>query len=261
MWGQGMDEQPAAVTARDRIAKQIIMFSGAGLVVISITVIAGAIILQNAAEAAETMRLVFNSLLPLFGTWVGTVIAYYFAKDNFEAAARGTRELMRQIAPSASLERMLVRDVMVPRAKMEVVQLAAGQSDRDINLKTSFIDRLKGGITRMPVLHANGAAKYIVHKSTLYQFVYDKLFPQLGMRTEFDPAAATLADLVSHPGIEEAIGKTLAFVPIDATLARAKEAMDMVAGCQDIFVTRTGDRNEPVEGWLTQTTIADAAKG
>jgi hypothetical protein len=33
-----------------------------------------------------------GQILPLFGTWVGAVIAFWFAKDNLETAARTTKD-------------------------------------------------------------------------------------------------------------------------------------------------------------------------
>jgi hypothetical protein len=38
--------------------------------------------------------LIFNALLPLAGTWVGTVIAYYFSSKNFETANQSMQRVV-----------------------------------------------------------------------------------------------------------------------------------------------------------------------
>ena len=47
----------------------------------------------TAGQESDTAKLLLSSILPLLGTWVGTVLAYYFAKENFESAARATGRL------------------------------------------------------------------------------------------------------------------------------------------------------------------------
>ena len=49
---------------------------------------------------------------------------------------------------------------------------------------------------------------------------------------------------------------TAAFVSCGANMADAKRAMESVKGCYDVFITNSGDKQEPVLGWLTDVTIA-----
>ena len=42
---------------------------------------------------------------------------------------------------------------------------------------------------------------------------------------------------------------------IQKTVADAKAAMEQIQGCQDVIVTETGDRVEPVIGWLSNIDI------
>jgi hypothetical protein len=37
-------------------------------------------------------RLVFAAVVPLIGTWVGTLLAYNFSRENFEAASQATKD-------------------------------------------------------------------------------------------------------------------------------------------------------------------------
>ena len=71
------DPQNADTSTRKWLAVGIVGASIIGIVAIS----AIAIALAGGARA-ETARLVFSSVLPLLGTWVGTVLAFYFALES-----------------------------------------------------------------------------------------------------------------------------------------------------------------------------------
>ena len=67
-------------------------------------------------------------------------------------------------------------------------------------------------------------------------------------------------DVAIYPKFGDLAKKAVAFVCADKTLADAKEAMDRVTGCQDVFVTRTGAPDEPIVGWVTNVEFAKAAE-
>ena len=72
---------------RNRIAFWI-TFGG----LIAVTILGAFVILLAAKnDRGDAAKLVFGSLLPLLGTWVGTVLAFYFAKANFESPQRTPR--------------------------------------------------------------------------------------------------------------------------------------------------------------------------
>jgi hypothetical protein len=52
----------------------------------------------------------------------------------------------------------------------------------------------------------------------------------------------------------------IVWISKDGTLADAKEKMMGLPGCQDVFVTATGQNTEPVLGWLTNADIATKAR-
>jgi hypothetical protein len=65
----------------------------------------------------------------------------------------------------------------------------------------------------------------------------------------------TLADLLQDPDFTAMTQVTFAVVPQPATLADAKRAMESLPWCQDVFVSQTGTRTEPVVGWITNAII------
>jgi hypothetical protein len=248
---------------RDQLARLVISISGFGLVVVSIVVIA--VSWLKADDPSRTSTMVFNSLVPLLGTWVGTVIAFYFSSSNYKAAADGVRDLVQQLTPDQKLASVPVSRAMVPRSRMTVIRLAttanAAQAAIDaaaaaINLRTDVIALLQDPVTRVPVLDQNDVALYIIHESVLYQYASVPDAPPAV------PAAAarTLSSFLNYQGMRDRASNTKAFVSASASLADAKGAMGKVAGCQDVFVTQSGQATDPVMGWLTNVDILNYSK-
>ena len=65
------------------LAMKIVAGSIGILLFISASVIAVNVAYGKPDAVADISRMVFSAILPLVGTWVGTVLAYYFSKDNF----------------------------------------------------------------------------------------------------------------------------------------------------------------------------------
>ena len=66
-----------------RVAIALVVSS---LVLIGIIIFSSLTVI-NAADAGAAARDVLTFTLPVFGTWVATVLAYYFNKENLDAAA------------------------------------------------------------------------------------------------------------------------------------------------------------------------------
>jgi hypothetical protein len=170
-----------ALTTRERIALGVIVIAGIGIALVAIVALVAGLYIQDTETQRRFLVLtVFNTLVPLFGTWVGTVIAFYFAKENFSAATQSTR------------------------------------------------------------------------------FFYDNRGRQFADAAG-QPRPATLADLLAEPELQAMVTK-IAIVARNSTLADAKAAMASVEGCQDVFVTSTGQRNEAVVGWITNVDIANHSR-
>jgi hypothetical protein len=195
------------------------------------------------AQRPEMARLVFSSMLPLLGTWVGTVLAFYFAKENLQAATDSTVRLASQFGPTTAIS-----TAMIPRGQIVAYTLQAGTSADTVPL-----DALTGLMTagqRVPIFNANGGVVYVVHKSSIDAFA--------GTLAEGDTTAGkTMADLRLVPRLKAAV-EAIATVPPNGVLADARAAMRSVSGCNDVFVTTDGGRDSQVVGWLTNTLLAGA---
>lgn len=244
-------ESPAA-QERAMIAKLILGIALAGLIVLGIAALGWA----KVDERSEVARTLLNALLPLFGTWVGAVVAYYFSRENFETANKSVQALAKQAAEAgARLRTVPVREAMLPLAKMKLVRLTPEERTdlSKVPLKARLIDLLKGPVSRVPVLAKGDKAVYVIHESLLYRFGYERGIAATA-EAPFDINAATLQDFVGHEGVEDMIA-AMAFVAAGATLADAKAAMDGVANCKDVFVTANGNKDEAVVGWITSADL------
>src|SRR5215218_4627465 len=123
----------ADVLTRKWLAVGIVGASIVGIVSISAVAIAAA----GATDRAETSRLVFSAVLPLLGTWVGTVLAFYFARENLAAATESTLRL-------AGIETSTpVTSVMIREADFIAYDLGTNDRIEDIPL-ASVRDKMRG---------------------------------------------------------------------------------------------------------------------
>jgi hypothetical protein len=226
---------------------------------LAVVVLIGAIL---AHTLKDTAQLLLSSLLPLFGTWVGTVLAFYFSRENFEAANRGTLEMVRSVTQRLGATR--VADAMMPRTRMVVLEIPAGQSMNDIRASQVIATFETVGangvrISRLPVLDATGASLAILHRGVWTEMLATAL---LRPAMAYDVQTATIGPLLAlnyqlTPGQTFAtfIQSTIAFVARDRMIADAKAAMERVPHCQDVLVTEHGQVNEPVVGWVSNIDI------
>src|SRR3954462_11715499 len=75
-------------STRRRLAFTVVVVSIAGVILIS-----GVALALAGDNRPDMAQLVFSSVLPLLGTWVGTVLAFYFARENLKAATESTLAL------------------------------------------------------------------------------------------------------------------------------------------------------------------------
>lgn len=252
MSGKKNGQNGGARGPRENIAMWVLGGTFGGLIALSIAMICTA---GSEGRGAATEN-VFTMVLPMVGTWVGTVLAYYFSGEAYEKASESLTDSVRMLTDQ-KLASITVREAMIPKASMTYVSLPARNGAENVNLKTELIDKLKPPVTRLPVLDAKGVVKYVIHQSLIFKFISEKTF-ELGER--FDAGAQTLKDFLAHPDMKQMVSRSIAVIGIEATLAEAKRKMEDTENCQDIFVTDTGAPNRPVLGWLTNIMIAKHAK-
>ena len=236
------------------LAGGLTLVSTLGIVWLSI------VIIQKGTSGNEAQS-VLNSVLPLFGSWVGTVLAYYFSRENFEAATRSVNDMAKQLTAQDKLHAAKVKDTMIRRAIFHA-EIVKNTTDGKPNfasaeLKLSLIlDRLdkanKG--SRIPILDENDHPLYLIHRSNIDRFLATKALDGYSIK------GLNLKDLLDDPGMQEILDHGFTLVRQDADLAEAKDKMDNARDCLDLLVTQNGKENEPVLGWITNAKIEEVAK-
>lgn len=250
--GTGTENKP-----REYIATIVVSSGILGTIVIGV-----AVIVLDSKNPSDAAKLVLSSLLPLWGTWVGTVLAYYFSTKNFEAASQSTKELLSLDKQLASIP---VRQAMIPRSKIVSMAISAGTTPEQKLVVEIRSEMTISKMQRLPVLFPDDHARYIIHLSTLDRFIAAEALKagSAGTATPAGPSVSELKlqDLLDRaPELRVVLEGTFAFVKESASLAEAKLAMATTPNCQDVFVTQTGKKDEAVLGWLTNNEIAAHSK-
>jgi hypothetical protein len=214
----------------------------------------------DAATKATNSREIFSALIPLFSTWVGTILAFYFSRANFEAANKAVGDANRavgqaldKLTPDERLQRTSVGQVMKNRKAIQGIKLSPTK-DETKTFISEIRELIDKGFSRVIIFSESDAVKYVIPDAVFNKFVADSA---LGA-TPVDPANTTLATLLATKlGDKDykLAATRFAVVKADATLKDARDAMVAVADAKDAFVTKTGKVEEPVEGWLTNTDI------
>ncbi len=195
-------------------------------------------------------QLVFTNITTLVGTWAGTLLAFFYSRENFESASRSLQQTIQRLTPGDKLHGVKVTDAMIPRGEMTTFDLKPGQDMKSV-LLSDLSARLKNGkVTRLPILNADGGASGIVHASTLAEFQ-----STAGAGAAPAPARpATIGDLLLRADLGQKVTR-LSYVGRDRSLRDAQAALNSQPGCKDVFVTATGTGREAVVGWITDSRI------
>ena len=211
----------------------------------------------NASSAYQSIKDLFAIVLPLLGTWVGTVLAFYFSQKNFEAATQSTIDLHQQFTSSEEkLKSIKITDKMILMDQVPAkLTIASGKSEQDYPL-TELIRILetadKTPRQRLPILDDQGHIKYIAHRSLIDRFRAEKIG---------DPNVAkfTLKDMVDNAKLK-AVLTAFGILPPAANLADAKHLIDINSDCSDVFVTEDGKQGSKVQGWVTNVDVEKSAQ-
>src|SRR6266404_5075879 len=104
-------------------------------------------VLGATKDNQDNVKYVFGAILPLLGTWVGTVLAHYFQKENLAAATQSITSLASKVAGTDKLQATLAKDVMIkPDQTVTLPDKYIGQKVKDVRtqaLLSELVDYLK----------------------------------------------------------------------------------------------------------------------
>ena len=248
------EEKQSPWLLRNLIAVLITVFVVGGTVFI-----ASYILLHPSNDGSVNLGFIGQTLLPLWATWIGTVLAFYFGKANFEAATRSYQEVIRKLTPEEKIAGLQVKDSMLPVNKIEYLHL---ESERSKPVKEILERSEFKNYNRFAVFDENKVVKYMIHRPTFYEFIYLKSAEAKKQGTTIDTDKLVLDDLLTYNDekIKNTLTRGFGFVPLDATLLDAKRVIDSINECQDVFVTQSGTSTEPVLGLITNSRIFEKAR-
>jgi hypothetical protein len=247
-WGR---QTSAGNTLSDGTTRQFLTLSIFGVSALGILALAIATILGATAEAdrKENVRLVFAAIVPLLASWVGTVIAYYYSRENLAAATNSVTQLAK--VGAQKLESIPVTQKMIPRGKIDTKPLAELEAAKLKDVLAFLHGKQR---QRLPVFDARDCIKYMIHESFINRFLAQQVIA--GKNAD----DLTFKELVSDAALSKAFEGGFALVQKSANLADAKQRLEAKTGVEDVFVTETGKLEEPVLGWLTDNLLSDEAK-
>ena len=209
--------------------------------------------LGYSGSSGHSRREIFTTLVPLFSTWVGTILAFYFSRENFESARNAVDRAIEKLTPDEKLQKTSVSQVMKLRNAMKGLPISASRTEKDI--KVSELRALaEQGFSRVIIFGENDSVKYVIPESALNKFIADNALAL----TPVDINTVTLETMLATKfGNEQlkALASRFAVIRADANLKDARDAMVAVPDAKDVFVTKSGKKDEPVVGWLTNTDI------
>ncbi|MBV8376475.1 MAG: hypothetical protein JO279_05670 [Verrucomicrobia bacterium] len=105
----------------DTQSRQVLTFVVVCVSIIGVLALACVVIFSNNTPTTQldTAKFVFGAVLPLLASWVGTILAYYFSKENFALATQSVSALASTITGADRLQSISVRDKMRPLASIK----------------------------------------------------------------------------------------------------------------------------------------------
>jgi hypothetical protein len=241
---KGTSKSDGSSNPRDKIA--LWMLAGS-LAIIFGTSIA---LIYNTKDFEKAER-IFMTLLPVLATWVGTILAFYFSRENFESASKEMRGMFDKLSPmDKKLASILVKAQMLSMNEIEFFKMPAGGES-----KTTIKDLVSklNDYSRLPVVGHNSHPKYIIHRSTLFEYIADEM---MSGKTKEIIYKLTLEEVLNtNSDIKKTFSSTFVTIRPEANLLEANNKMKAKHGSQDIFVTNNGTKDEPMIGWITNVIL------
>lgn len=213
---------------RNLLAIITIAFSIIAIIIVSWVYIKN----NNDAEATER---VFSALLPLFATWVGTVLAFYFGRENFEAASERYEQIITKLSPEV-LDDIEVSKIMITEKTMvkREYDTIKSKTVKDLVTFLELVDK-----SRLPILEA-GKPKYVIHKPLLDTVIGEDAANANMKLTDFETKAKYKDEISCYVTVSSS-------EILESVISKLNKKK-----CKNGFVI---DEDGKVVGWVTDTLI------
>lgn len=210
----------------------------------------------NAAEKEEIGDKIFSTLIPLFATWIGTVLAFYFGRKNFQAA---TNALLTTLTPDL-LDDVEIGQIMITKKTLVGKPL---QEIKQMTVPEIIVFLQQVDKSRLPIFE-NNRIKYIIHEKTFLEAnnrhqnqpqIDASKTPSAPAQNEStqplkqQPSALTFDEFVKKHGN---VITSFLEIEVNKKLEDARDLLQKNPSVKDLFVK---NRNNETIGWLTDTLI------
>lgn len=217
-------------------ARNNIAYVTMGVSVVSLVILAIIAIVYGDKNNAMT---IFNTILPVFASWVGTILAFYFGRENFESANNQVRKMIEHLSPE---ERSSASIDSIMRTPQQVIKYKDTSNISKVSIG-ELVEFLEKNNTSRLIITDKNIVTHIIHQSS-----FNKYIAHGGSKDEL------LADFLSSQeseGIKYTAGSAFITLPKKSTLKEAKEKMLKETSIQDIVITENGKSDEPMIGWVS----------
>ncbi len=208
----------------------------------------------------DIVRFVLTALLPVVAGWVGTVLAFYYGRANFEAANQSVREMAKIVSSKDKLASTPVRVLgktpsEITLHKLNTTDPAVAKQTALNVIRDAFLDpKTTKPYERLPVVFSNECPYLVLHRS----FLTDFLLTQKSATPPKDAADCTLEELFK--ALDWQPERSFVSVGPNATAADAKAEMEKDKRCADVFSTQDGTPASTVVRWITNVDLLKAAE-
>ncbi len=196
---------------------------------------------------------IFTALIGLIGTWVGTILAFYYSKDNFDAASKSTQDLIDRVTSADKLNTITAGEAMLQLPEITHLRVENGKGFKDYKVEDLLTQYFNKG-NRLPVLNAEGHPTLVIHRSMV-----DKYLAEIA-RSGNNVQNLTLEDLIKSK-YGSMIKMGFGTVKSSDSLTVVKSLMENLSTddiiCSDIFITEKGNKVSSLVGWVTNSMIAE----
>lgn len=244
---------------REKIATSVTYFV---LGIVSLILVCATVLLsiRVAANTFTNFKDIVGMVLPLLGTWIGTVLAYYFSKSNFDATTKSLNTMATSVSSDQRLKdtRANDKDVMIPLGQIVSYKYSTAAEMEKESLTGIIQFMTDNKVLRLPFIDAGNIIYYCIHRS-----IFDKFISLEAVKVPAQNISElTFGDFLGTPfdEIKNYIKSGISFLRDDATLYDVKLIMDSNKYCQDVFLTQTAKLTEPITGWITDVKILEKSR-
>jgi hypothetical protein len=236
---------------RGRLAPLVIGIGTAGILVVAVATLIGISVGQAEPPEPAVYLGILSTVVPVFATWVGSVIAFYFSNESFRQAAQASGALK---ADDGDRESITSPTRMIPLAKITGIVLKGprkhpAESGADLTKAPEGGDVYPDKAEDVPMkdivwMFSDTVSRVIIFDPQMraVMVIRKKLVPP-----ELTDGATVQAYLEAAQNKADAVNfKT---VPETATVGESRAVMRLF-NTADLFVTKTGAETDPVKGWV-----------